>query len=338
MVGNYCNGVGTSRSVANRARSRLTKCFPYPVSRGPLTYCSLVKRRADEQLPRDSDKRWAEGEPRRDTEKRPISSASTEGPRRASVDPISSPLEPWMDGEVALGAYQEAVRRVLKVNVVEGLFTEEMDYIGMTMSALENQLKVASLAAHCEFDRGKRDGQAVTVAELKRTVGEKAKVEEELEQMRGRLEEEVKRNAELSSSLGKLWDKKRGLGRELSAAQKNLDEAKQKIEAFTSELRTSYDDSMKDFMDSSEYHEKLAGQRVEGYFDLVEKVGEKYPSLDWSFLIGEAEETEAERIQTKDLDPFGLGILILSTPQRALQQTHNKNQPNNSNQPINYCH
>ncbi|PQQ04130.1 uncharacterized protein Pyn_41192 [Prunus yedoensis var. nudiflora] len=122
-----------------------------------------------------------------------------------------------------------------------------------------------NVATHCEFDRGKRDEKAVTVAELKRTVGEKAKVEEELEQMRGRLEEEGKRNAELSSLMGKLWDERRRLSRELSTVQKNLDE------------------------------EKLAAQRVEGHFNLIEKVGEKYPSLDWSFLGDEGDENEAEQ-------------------------------------------
>lgn len=76
-----------------------------------------------------------------------------------------------------------------------------------------------NVAAHRDFDRGKRDEQAVTVAELKRTIREKAKVEEELEQTRGQLEEEEKRNTELSSSLGKLRDEKRGLSRELVAVQ-----------------------------------------------------------------------------------------------------------------------
>ncbi|PQQ19311.1 uncharacterized protein Pyn_07083 [Prunus yedoensis var. nudiflora] len=120
----------------------------------------------------------------------------------------------------------------------------------------------------------------MTVAELKRTIREKAKVEEELEQVRSSLKEEEKRNVELSSSLGKLQDEKRGLSRELTVAKKNVDEAKQKIDALTSELRTCHDDAIKDFMDFAKYQEKLAAQRVEGYFDLIDKVGEKYPSLD----------------------------------------------------------
>lgn len=120
-----------------------------------------------------------------------------------------------------------------------------------------------NVAAHCEFERGKRDEQAVTVAKLKWTVGEKAKVEEELEQMCGRLEEEEKRNTELASSLGKLREEKRGLSREPLMAQKSLVEVKQKIEAVTSELRSCYDYAIKDFVDSAEYQEKLTAQRVE---------------------------------------------------------------------------
>ncbi|XP_021828681.1 probable E3 ubiquitin-protein ligase LUL4 [Prunus avium] len=60
------------------------------------------------------------------------------------------------------------------------------------MSALEDQLKATfklfvaaqNVAAHRDFDRGKRDEQAMTMAELNRTYGEKAKVEEELELVR----------------------------------------------------------------------------------------------------------------------------------------------------------
>lgn len=47
-----------------------------------------------------------------------------------------------------------------------------------------------NVAAHREFDQGKRDEQAVTVADLSRTIGEKAKVEEELELVCGRIEAE----------------------------------------------------------------------------------------------------------------------------------------------------
>ncbi|CAL2260619.1 unnamed protein product [Prunus armeniaca] len=132
------------------------------------------KRRADEHLPKDTRKRRAEEELRRDTEKRPMGSTASKRPRRASVDPISGPLKSWLEGEATLSAYQEAVRRILKVNVVDGLFLEEMGYNGMTMSALEDQLKTTiklfiaaqNVAAHCEFDRGNKNEQAVTVAKL----------------------------------------------------------------------------------------------------------------------------------------------------------------------------
>ncbi|KAI5339028.1 hypothetical protein L3X38_018300 [Prunus dulcis] len=292
------------------------------------------KRRAEDHVPQDTRKRREEDEPMRDTGKRPMGFATLEGPGKVSVDPIGCPLLPWTDRAVALGAYQKAVKRILKVNVVVGLFTEGMSYSGMTMFALEDQLKVSILASqtnlfctrssssnycfgagnheavytaqnvvvHCQFERGKKDEQAVTVAKLKRMVGEKAKVEEKLEQMRGCLEEEEKKNTELASSLGKLREEKRGLSQEPSVVQKSL--VKQKIEAFTSELRSCYDSAIKNFMDSAEYPEKLIAQRVEGYFDLIEKVGEKYLALDWSFLIDEAGEFEAEQ---------GGGIIAQST-------------------------
>lgn len=51
---------------------------------------------------------------------------------------------------------------------------------------------------------------------------------------------------------------------------------------------------MKDYVESTKYQEKVTSQRVEGYFDLIEKVGERYPSLDWSFLGDEVEEALAE--------------------------------------------
>lgn len=117
------------------ARSQATGTIP-GVARG------AQKRRADEQLTRDMGKRRAEEEPRRDTGKRSVGSSATEALRRVSVDPAGGPLEPWMEGEGALGAFQEAVRRVLKVDVVEGLFPKEMVYSMMTMSAVEDQLKV----------------------------------------------------------------------------------------------------------------------------------------------------------------------------------------------------
>lgn len=105
------------------------------------------KRRAEDYVPRDTRKKRAEDEPMRDIGKRYMGSTTSERPRKASVDPIGCPLEPWMDGAVALGAYQEAVKSILKVNVVVGLFTEGIGYSGMTMSALEDQLKVSILAS-----------------------------------------------------------------------------------------------------------------------------------------------------------------------------------------------
>ncbi|PQQ21350.1 uncharacterized protein Pyn_36855 [Prunus yedoensis var. nudiflora] len=149
-----------------------------------------------------------------------------------------------------------------------------MGYSGMTMSALEDQPKATfklfvaaqNVAAYRDFDQGKRDEHAVTIAKLNRTIGEKAKVEEELSLVQGA---------------------------ELSKSQEELGEANCKIEAFASELRSCYDDAMKDYVGSAEYHEKLAAQRVERYFDLINKVGEKYPSLDWRFLGSEVGEAEA---------------------------------------------
>lgn len=43
--------------------------------------------------------------------------------------------------ELVINSYQKAVRWVLKVDVVEGLFIEEMGYSGMTLSALEDQIE-----------------------------------------------------------------------------------------------------------------------------------------------------------------------------------------------------
>lgn len=79
-----------------------------------------------------------------------------------------------------------------------------------------------NVVAHRDLDRGRRDEQAMTVAELKRTIGEKAKVEEELEQTRSQLEEEEKRNAELSASLGKLQDVERLPKNNANNYKKNL--------------------------------------------------------------------------------------------------------------------
>lgn len=67
---------------------------------------------------------------------------SAERARRTSVEPLSGPLEPWIDGELGLKSYHKATKRVLRMEIVEGMFTEEMGYSGMTMSTLEDQIKV----------------------------------------------------------------------------------------------------------------------------------------------------------------------------------------------------
>ncbi|PQQ21349.1 uncharacterized protein Pyn_36854 [Prunus yedoensis var. nudiflora] len=82
------------------------------------------KRRTEEASPRDTGKRRVEGEPRRDTGKRPVSSAVPDSGKRVSVDPMIGPLEPWVDGELALRTYQEVAKRVSKVEVVESMFAE----------------------------------------------------------------------------------------------------------------------------------------------------------------------------------------------------------------------
>ncbi|XP_021829891.1 uncharacterized protein LOC110770116 [Prunus avium] len=259
------------------------------------------KRVAEEVSPLELGKRRAEGEPKTNTGKRPVSSAAPGSGESASVDSGCGPLEPWVDGELALRAFQQKAKRVLRVEVVKSMFTENMGYSGMTMSALEDQLKATfklfvaaqNVAAHRDFDRGKRDEHALTTAELNRTIVEKTKVEEELLVVQGRLDAETKKNAELLLSVNKLTDDKHSLGAELSKSQEELGEANRKIEAFSSELRTCCDNAVKDYVGSAEYQEILASQRVEGYFDLIQKVGEKYPSLDWNFLGQEVEEAEA---------------------------------------------
>lgn len=55
------------------------------------------------------------------------------------MDPVGGPLELSVDGEVVLSSYHEAIRRVLKMEVVEGLFAEEMGYSGMTVAELSKQ-------------------------------------------------------------------------------------------------------------------------------------------------------------------------------------------------------
>ncbi|KAH0996865.1 hypothetical protein GBA52_020729 [Prunus armeniaca] len=84
------------------------------------------KRLADEQFPRDAGKMQVKEEPRRDPGKRPIDSSTAERARRMSVEPLSGPLEPWVDRELMLKSYHEATKRVLKMEIVEGMFTEEM--------------------------------------------------------------------------------------------------------------------------------------------------------------------------------------------------------------------
>ncbi|CAL8124617.1 unnamed protein product [Prunus armeniaca] len=76
------------------------------------------KRRAEEPLVRDVGKRRVEEEPRRDVCKRPIIASVPEVGKRASVDPVTGPLEPWVDAELVLSSYQEAIKRMLKVEVV----------------------------------------------------------------------------------------------------------------------------------------------------------------------------------------------------------------------------
>ncbi|KAI5313487.1 hypothetical protein L3X38_042663 [Prunus dulcis] len=124
------------------------------------------------------------------------------------MDPVSGPLEPWVDEELMLSSYHKAIKRMLKVEVVEWMFIEEMGY-------------------------------CVMVAELSRTIRGKVKVEEKQELVRCRLEAEMKKNVELLSSVNKLAEEKLGLSVDLSAAQSVLGEAKQKIEAFASELQNA---------------------------------------------------------------------------------------------------
>lgn len=115
----------------------------------------------------------------------------------------------------------------------------------------------------------------------------------------------MKKNVELLSLVNKLAEEKRGLGVELAKSHKDLEEANQKIEDFASELQFYYDDAVKDYTESAEYQEKFTSQRVEGYFDLIEKVGEKYPSLKWSFLGDDAKDTHAEQDGRPDVEPVG---------------------------------
>ncbi|KAI5335336.1 hypothetical protein L3X38_025469 [Prunus dulcis] len=143
--------------------------------------------------------------------------------------------------EVVLNSYQETIKVVLKVEVVEGLFIEKMGHSGMTLATLEDQMKVKySGTLVLPYPLMVME---VTVAELSRKIGEKAKVKEELGLVCGRLETEMKKNVELLLSMNKLTEDKHGLGVELSKAQKDLGEANRKIEAFASELRSYYDDS-----------------------------------------------------------------------------------------------
>lgn len=120
------------------------------------------------------------------------------------------------------------------------------------------------------------------------TISEQAKVKEELGLVGGRLEAEMKKNAELLLLVNKLAEDKRGLGVELSKAQKDLGKANMKIEAFASELRSCYDDGVKDYTESAEYQEKLTTS-----------------SLDWSFLGEDVEDAPAEQDEGPDSEPMG---------------------------------
>ncbi|PQM42209.1 uncharacterized protein Pyn_23037 [Prunus yedoensis var. nudiflora] len=106
-----------------------------------------------------------------------------------------------------------------------------------------------NVAAHLELDQGKRDEQAVTVTELSRTIGEKIKGSA------GCRDEKERRATVVGEQTcrGEV-----GLSSKLSTMRSKLSEAKQKIEAFASELRTCYDYAMKDYIGSVEYREKLA--------------------------------------------------------------------------------
>ncbi|CAL2270116.1 unnamed protein product [Prunus armeniaca] len=198
---------------------------------------------------RDVGKRHAKEKPRRDTSKSPLIALVPEVGKRTSVDPVTGPLEPWVDMKLVLSSYHEAVKRMLKVEVVEGLFTEEMGYNGY----LEALYCHSKHGTHCELNRGKKDEQVVTAVKLSKTIGEKAKVEEELLLMQDRLEAEMRKNAELLSSMNKLAEEKRGVSAELSTANFELSEAKQKIEAFAFELRTCCDDAVNNYVCSTEY-------------------------------------------------------------------------------------
>lgn len=235
------------------------------------------KTRAYEPLARDVAKRRVEEQPRKENGKRQVESSAQEVGKGKGVEPFSGPLEPWVDADLVLSSNQKASKRVSRPEIIEGLFYEEIGYSGMTLSALEDQMKVVYsdvplsaviLLCLSVSPCSKRDEQMVNIAELNRTIGEKA-----------RLEREIKKNAELSSAVEKQCDVKRGL-KPRAVHQKELGEAKQHIEAFSYELRSSYDDAVKYLIESAEYQDRLAGQRVEGYFDLIDKVGENYPSLN----------------------------------------------------------
>ncbi|CAL2272353.1 unnamed protein product [Prunus armeniaca] len=94
---------------------------------------------------------------------------------------------------------------------------------------------------------------AQNVAAHRETISEKAKVEEELDLVPGRLETEMKKNVKLLSSVNKLTEEKHGLSVHLLKWQKELDGTMQKIDTFSSELRSCYNDVVKDFIKSAEY-------------------------------------------------------------------------------------
>lgn len=72
-----------------------------------------------------------------------MGSSASEREKRRSVDSMHRPLKSWLDMELVLSSSHEAIKMTLKLEVVEGLFSEKMGYSGMTMFALEDQPKVS---------------------------------------------------------------------------------------------------------------------------------------------------------------------------------------------------
>lgn len=106
--------------------------------------------------------------------------------------------------------------------------------------------------------------------------------------MQAHLKGESKKNIDLSSTIEMLTDEMCCQSQELSTIKRELDGAKQQIEALSSQLQSIYDNAIKDFIKSTGYQDKLASYKVAWYFDLIEKFGQKYPSLDQIFLDDDA--------------------------------------------------